>query len=166
MSTEYVHLSTTDRLKTPRILLFLVLGIAGAVISISLLIYLNNKELACTDVARDIYFDHRNTLSREELIKEYLDAVDKCKKASLNWERFKPVHPAQAATNANDSNHVNAESIRLLAISIILGALPLFLFASLGAIMFSKNEAVIKFSMDTIKTLLGFLTGVATSFLH
>jgi len=166
MYTEYVHLSPTDRLKTPRILVFVLLGIAGAIFSISFLVYLHNEELICTDAARDIYFDHRNTLSGEERIKEYLDAVGKCKKSSLNWERFNPVHPARAATNANESNHINAESIRLLSISIILGALPLFLFAALGAIIFSKDEAVIRFSMDTIKTLLGFLTGVATSFLH
>jgi hypothetical protein len=132
---------------------------AGVIVSISFLIFFNNRELSGADAARDLYFEHRHTMTNEERIKQYLYAVEKCQNTSIDEHHFS-IMPAAYAAATND---INAESVRLISISIILGTLPLFLFS---AIIFSKDENVIKFAMDTIKTSLGFLTGVATSFLH
>jgi hypothetical protein len=77
-----------------------------------------------------------------------------------DWSIF-----SRAYADTPASTHFTVEDARPWAFLVILIALAVTFIGSIGLIFFAKDAEVLKFAFDTVKTLLGFFIGVATTFM-
>lgn len=73
-----------------------------------------------------------------------------------------PVY-AQVPDATDDSNDLR--SMRPYIVMLMLALIALITFASLGVLLFGKNETSVSTAADLLQTCTGFFIGVATSFL-
>jgi len=88
-----------------------------------------------------------------------------CQKHWSVWRWFSMINPIQPAFADAKIGGYNADDVRLMVVVTIFSTLSLFFFICVGALLFSKNAAVISFAADSVKSLLGFFIGVGMSFM-
>jgi len=95
------------------------------------------------------------------------NAIAKCKSDYpfdiFNW--FSAISPIGVAKAQMQVGNYSENEIKGIVIISIFFCMGVFFFLATGAILFSKNAKVVSFSMDSVKTLLGFFIGVAVSFM-
>lgn len=60
--------------------------------------------------------------------------------------------------------HLTADDVRLYGVVVILMVLGIAFLLCIGIILFSDHARRLTFAIDTVKVLMGFFVGVATSF--
>jgi hypothetical protein len=78
---------------------------------------------------------------------------------------FSWINPIGIANAQIKVGEYSENEIRGIVIISIFSCMGIFFFLSTGALLFSTNAKVVAFSMDSVKTLLGFFIGVAMSFM-
>ncbi len=74
------------------------------------------------------------------------------------------IAPASATETKPADAKFSIDDARPFGMLIILGALGLTFLGSIGTILFGRDPSRIAFAQDTVKTLMGFFIGVATTF--
>jgi hypothetical protein len=100
-----------------------------------------------------------------DLVEGSFAKTDVCKEnwSMLRWfSMLEPVSRAHAQALPNGNN--SADAFRQMMLVGVFGMMAIAFFVSFGAVLFSKNEKVVSFAMDSVKSLLGFFIGVGMTF--
>ena len=86
-----------------------------------------------------------------------------------NWDlhlfSFSAPAFAQAASAPTPPNRLTQDDAKLYVMIAVFILLAITFLTSIVAVFLTKEETILKFALDTVKTLLGFFVGVATAFL-
>ncbi|HXO68138.1 MAG TPA: hypothetical protein VN838_04170 [Bradyrhizobium sp.] len=77
------------------------------------------------------------------------------------WSIFSP---AYAQSGVPSPPRLSVDDVRLYGIVLILSTLGVAFILCIGIILFSDHAKRLTFAIDTVKVLMGFFVGVATSF--
>src|SRR6266404_1175630 len=163
---ELTKLGVKARLQRLGSLKYILIGALLALVLGAIEIARYNQYVRCVwnEVSR-VY----KTPTQEILNFEHTVAAAEAKcRTNYPYDVFKWLTLLNPINEANAQIKIGAYSeneIRGIVIISIFSCMGVFFFVSTGALLFSKNAKVVAFSMDSVKTLLGFFIGVAMSFM-